>query len=344
MIYSILGILALILAGIIVYFKKVPHGWVQLRTGLVLRFIPPLDNKPVIQIRKGLEAFVDKRMSSITKALPVSQVEDMDIPTRHGPIKARVYKHGIKQGDKIIVMMHGGGWCIGSVNTYEEVSRRLAITTKQTVVTLDYSLAPEHKFPHAHDECLDATAWISENMKEIDDEASSLVLVGDSAGGNLIVSTTYNSHPAVRKNISHLAAVYPVVDSRKSDYASSQAYGSGYYLTAKAMAQFTEGLLSSVDDLEDNRLSPLYYDAVDDFPKTMVLTAEFDPLRDQGEVWAKKMKGEGVKILAKRYKGTVHAFFGLKDFGSQGVTAISDINLFISGATVPDATVLETQA
>lgn len=337
MMYSILAVLVLIIAGIITYFKKVPHGWVQLRTGLVLRFIPPLDNKPVVQIRKGLEAFVAKRIHTIKKALPVSQVGDMDIPTRHGPIKARVYRHGVKQGDKIVVMMHGGGWCIGSVNTYEEVSRRLAITTGQTVVTLDYSLAPEHKFPHAHDECLDATTWISEHMSEIDKEASSLVLVGDSAGGNLIISTTYNCHPEVRKNISHLAAVYPVVDSKKSDYASSQDYGDGYYLTTKAMAQFTEGLLQGVDDLEDYRLSPLYYDSIDHFPKTMVLTAEFDPLRDQGETWAHKMKGEGVSVLAKRYKGTVHAFFGLKDFGSQGVTAISDINRFISGSAVPGA-------
>ena len=337
MMYSILSVLILLIAGVIAYFKKVPHGWVQMRTGLVLRFIPPLDNKPVEQIRKGLEAFVAKRMHTITKALPVSQVEDIDIPTRHGPIKARVYKHGIKQGDKIIVMMHGGGWCIGSVNTYEEVSRRLAITTGQTVVSLDYSLAPEHKFPHAHDECLDATTWISEHMKEIDASASSLVLVGDSAGGNLIISTTYTCPSEVRKNISHLAAVYPVVDSKKSDYASSQDYGDGYYLTTKAMAQFTEGLLSSADDLADDRLSPFYYDAVDHFPKIMVLTAEYDPLRDQGEAWAQKMKAEGLSVVAKRYAGTIHAFFGLKDFGSQGVTAISDIGLFLSGKEVPGA-------
>ncbi len=337
MMYSIMAVLVFIIAGIVAYFKKVPHGWVQLRTGLVLRFIPPLDNKPVQQIRKGLEAFVAKRIHTIKKALPVSQVEDMDIPTRHGSIMARIYKHGAKQGDKIVVMMHGGGWCIGSVNTYEEVSRRLAITMGQTVVSLDYSLAPEHKFPHAHEECLDATTWISENMGKIDEDASSLVLVGDSAGGNLIVSTTYTCHPEVRKNISHLAAVYPVVDSKKSDYASSKDYGDGYYLTTKAMAQFTEGLLSSAEDVADDRLSPLYYDAIDNFPKTMVLTAEFDPLRDQGEAWAKKIKNEGVSVIAKRYAGTIHAFFGLKDFGSQGVTAISDINLFVSGAAVPGA-------
>lgn len=337
MIYTILGLVALVLVGFFLYFKKVAHGWVQFRTGLALKFIPPLDNKPVVQIRKGLEAFINKRIETIRKSLPVSHVDDIDIPTRHGPIKARIYNNESKNGDKVIVMIHGGGWCIGSINTYEEVSRRLTLSTDQTVVSLEYSLAPEHKFPHAHDECVDAVSWISQNLSEINGNAKSLVLVGDSAGGNLIISTTYNCHPNVRKMISHLAAVYPAVDSRKTDYGSNIDYAFGYYLTKKSMDQFTEGLISSEEDLEDDRLSPLYYGPIDDFPATMVLTAEFDPLRDQGEVWANKMRKEGVKVVSKRYKGTIHAFFGLKDFGSQGVTAVNDINLFINGSLVPGA-------
>jgi len=332
---SIIGVLALLSAIAVAFFKKVPHGWVQFKTGLVLRFLPPLDSASVVTLRNGLEKFVSKKIPGIAKALPVARDSTIDIPTRHDPIMARVLVPEQQTSDKVCILMHGGGWCIGSTKTYEEVSRRLARETGSTVVSLEYSLSPESKFPKAHEECLDATTWIANNLHSIQPNAKSIFLVGDSAGGNLVVSTVYESALEVRQQISHLIAVYPVVDSQKK-YYSNEAYAKGYYLTGRAMEQFTEAMLTSESQVADRRLSPIQLDMVEAYPKTMVLTADFDPLRDQGEAYANKIKKEGADVILKRYHGTIHAFFGLKDFGSRGVQAITDIGSFLRDEAVSD--------
>ena len=331
----ILGAFVVLSALVVLFFKKVPHGWVQFKTGLVLKFLPPLDSAGVVALRDGLEKFVAKKIPGIAKALPVAKDSNIDIPTRHGPIMARVLVPEQQTSDKVCVLMHGGGFCIGSTKTYEEVSRRLARVTGSTVVSLEYSLSPEIKFPKAHEECLDATAWISKNLTSIQSTAKSMFLVGDSAGGNLVVSTVYESALEVREQISHLIAVYPVVDS-ENKYYSNEAYAKGYYLTGRAMEQFTEAMITKASQVADRRLSPIKLDLVEAYPKTMVLTADFDPLRDQGEAYAAKIKKEGADVILKRYHGTVHAFFGLKDFGSRGVQAITDIGSFLRGEAVSD--------
>jgi len=241
---------------LVIKLKKVPHGWVQTRTGLVLQFLPPLDSSPVIPLREGLEIFVDKKRAAITKALPVIKDEYIAIPTRHGDIQARILEPEALSSDKICVLIHGGGWCIGSTRTYEEVSRRLARVCGATLVSLEYSLAPEHKFPIAHEECEDAVSWIASHMKDINPEAKSLCLLGDSAGGNLVVSNIYEVNAEVRQKISHLVPVYLAVDSINK-YGSEESYGKGYYLTKKAMEQFSEALLNDESELSDRRMSPI---------------------------------------------------------------------------------------
>jgi len=333
--FWILGLILTLLALALAYFKRVPHGWVQLKTGLVLKFLPPLDHASVTILRDGLEKFIEKKRSGIAKSLPVKDDRYISIPTRHGDIKARVLIPESITSDKICVLMHGGGWCIGSTKTYEEVSRRLARVCGTTVVSLEYSLSPEAKFPVAHEECQDATTWLAEHMQRLQNNATALVLVGDSAGGNLVVATTYEVETEVRKKISQLVAIYPVSDS-VNDYPSNTAYAKGYYLTSKAMAQFTEAMIADPTHLSDKRLSPIQYDMVPEFPKTIVLTADYDPLRDQAEALAAKIKRDGAHVMLKRYHGTIHAFWGLKDFGSRGVVAIDDIGRFLRGESISD--------
>ncbi len=329
------GVLLTVLALATIYFKKVPHGWVQLRTGLALKFLAPLDSAGVVKLRHGLEKMVEQQRPSIAKGLPVKSETYIDIPTRHGDIEARVMTPETIQHNHVCVLIHGGGWCIGSTKSYEEVHRRLTRSSGSTVVSLEYSLSPEVKFPHAHEECYDAVTWITRHLDEIQAGATSAVLVGDSAGGNLVVSSIYEVDTEVRKKISHLIAVYPAIDGQKK-YYSNDAYAHGYYLTEKAMHQFTEAMLTDVSQLSDRRMSPILLDGVDHYPKTFVITADFDPLRDQGEAYAAKIKTEGTDVRLKRYHGTIHAFFGLKGFGSRGLTAIEDIARFLKGEEISD--------
>ena len=321
-------------ALLVVYLKKVPHGWIQLRSGLVLKFLPHLDSKPVIELRGAIEGITKKTFPRVKRTLPVRIIRDVFIPTRHGHVPARIFDESTNASDHVIVFIHGGGWCVGSVNVYEEQCRRIALTTKLPVLSLDYSLAPEHKFPRAHEECVDAVEWISKNSGQIDLPQLPLILIGDSAGGNLVLATVYSSSENVRSKIRKIVPVYPVTDSRNKDYYSSQNYGKHYYLTSKAMAQFTEGVIRNESDLEDIRLSPLYQVSLEYYPDVFLITAEFDPLRDQGEAYARKKKSEGVNVIAKRYQGTIHSFFGLKDFGTRGVEAIEDIARFINDETI----------
>ena len=332
--FWIVGIIVVFFFGVVLYLKKAPHGWIQARTGLVLKFFPSLDSQPVVQLRNSLEEFVKKQRTKILKSLPVDQVRDVQIPTRHGSIGARIYDQGIVTASHKIIFIHGGGWCVGSINTYDEQCRQLTRVTNLPVISLNYSLAPEHKFPHAHEECLDAVEWIIRNSKDLGLSNSPNILIGDSAGGNLIISTCYNLKDELVAEIDKIIPVYPVTDSLSKDYYSSKNYGHGYYLTNKAMSQFTEGLISNESDLQDIRLSPINYNADQSFPDMFLITAEYDPLRDQGEAFARKLKSEGRLVTAKRYKGTIHAFFGLKDFGSQGINAIHDINRYIRGESL----------
>jgi len=315
--YWILGAILTIVGLAIIYLKKVP----------------PLDSAPVLQLRKGLESFVEKQRPGIAKNLPVKSDKYISIPTRHGDIPARVLVPDHITDNKIGILIHGGGWCIGSTKTYEELSRRLVRVCGCTLVSLEYSLAPEAKFPQSHHECEDAVSWISQHLDEIQSGATDMYLVGDSAGGNLVVSNIYEVDAEVRKKISHLIPVYPAIDG-VNEYYSNTAYAKGYYLTGKAMAQFTEALISDRAHLASGRMSPITLDMVEHFPKTLILTADYDPLRDQGEAYAAKIKSEGADVQLKRYDGTVHAFFGLKGFGSRGVTAIDDIGKFLRGEEI----------
>ena len=335
--YWIIALFIVIVAIAVLYIKRVPHGWVQFRTGLVLKFMPPLDHVPVVQLRQSLEDYIRKKLPAIKKELPVQIVRDITIPTRHGDIEARIFQNDEGPFDKALVFIHGGGWCVGSVTAYEEVCRRLTISTRLPVISLEYSLGPEHKFPIAHEECLDAIKYLAGCPEVLNIKYQNIVLLGDSAGGNLIISSWYSSEEKVQDQIAQLVAIYPAVDSRNGEYQSKKLFKKGYYLTQKAMDQFTEGLISDEKDLQDIRLSPIFEASTNRFPRCFVLTAAFDPLRDQSEAFADKIRREGNAVVKKRYQETVHAFFGLRDFGSRGLEAIEDVAAFIDSRPVKGA-------
>ena len=336
--FIIWGLAAFVGLSIIAFIlvKRVPHGWVLFRTGVILKFLPALDKYPVVKLRHSVEDYIVKKLPSIRKSLPVSSISELEIPTRHGPINARLFGGHKNPASHLIVFIHGGGWCIGSANTHEEACRRLVVETGLPLISLEYSLAPESKFPIAHDECLDATSWIVDNMMSFLNQDAPLVLIGDSAGGNLILTSLYESSLEVQKRIKKIVPVYPVTDNYQI-YQSAHDFADGYYLTKKSMEQFTEGLLSDPKEKTDIRLSPIKYPVFEHFPETFLITAEFDPLRDQGEAYAEKLRDDGVKVTRKRYKGTIHAFFGVRDFGWQSVEVIKDVRRFIDGEPIPES-------
>lgn len=323
MVAWILILIAIAAVAGFLYIKKVPHGWLEFKSGIIVKFLPALDAKPIETLRPAIESFVAKNAHKLN--LPVRRVEDLVIPTRHGEIGARIYDDGDGISEETIFFIHGGGWCICSIDTHNEQIRRITRESKKPVVAINYSLSPESKFPVAFEESVDALLWLESHAEQLGC-GKKFIPMGDSAGGNIAITTTFELLKLGRGDlVSRVVAIYPAIDARNRSTLSHQSYSRGYYLTGKAMDAFAEAYLRSDDDRMDPRVSPCLEKKMSWFPPIFILTAEFDPLRDEGEAFAHMLSEAGVAVQLKRYKSAIHGFFGLKDFGKKGLIAVKDI-------------------
>ncbi len=206
----------------------------------------------------------------------------------------------------VLVWFHGGGWVIGSAELSVPVCRDLAAAARCIVVDVDYRLAPEHPYPAPVDDCAAVTRWVLDHAAELGGDPARVAVGGDSAGGNLAAVVALEVPGLV-----HQLLVYPVTDSTLSQ-PSMEENGEGYFLTKATMAWFTDHYIGAGDP-KDPRISPLYAndEAVAATPPAQVITAEFDPLRDEGEAYAARLRDAGVPVTATRYDGQIHGFFSM---------------------------------
>jgi acetyl esterase len=255
-------------------------------------------------------------MDSATRGVPahdVHAVEDRDIPGPAGSIPVRVYRPSAEAPLPIVVWFHGGGWVTGSLETHDNLCRLLCDDANVTVVSVDYRLAPETKFPGAADDCIAAWVWVNEHATELGGEANQIALGGDSAGGNLaaVVALTARERDLPIPALQLL--VYPVTD-HEFDNPSMVDNAEGYFLRTAAMRWFFDQYASTPDDFADWRLSPLRAPDLTGLPAAIVITAEYDPLRDQGEAYAQRLRDAGVPTQSVRADGLFHGFFGMHTF------------------------------
>ena len=323
-----LAVVFLVVLLLVYYIKKVPDGFVEIRSGLLLKFAPGLDNKPIPVLRKALELAIAARKKE--KRIPVRMVKGFELPTRHGPIEARYYTNNFQNHDRAVFYIHGGGWSVCSIDTHDEPCRHLAIKTGISVISINYSLAPEAKFPQALEECIDALQHLLSKDVESWITVSNFVICGDSAGGNLAIGVirhflSLNQSTGIEGSV----LIYPATDLRVERSRSYHQFSSGYYLTDSVMSEFAKSYLSPDSDLSDPRISPLAVHDWKGFPPTLILTAEFDPLRDEGEEFGKLLWDSDCHVEVIRYASSIHGFFGFADFGSNGIKAIDDVADFI---------------
>ncbi len=327
-ILTIAIVLSILMMGAYLYIRRTPHGMVEFKSGLVLKFLPSLDHLEPIKLRASLENFVAKNLHKVK--VPVRTIKDMEISTRHGAIRGRLYNDAEGLMDRCIIFYHGGGFCIGSIETHNEQARRLAKATGLPVLSVNYSLSPEAKFPQAFEECVDSILWAKDHYESLGLSQAKFVTMGDSAGGNLAITSAMELVKQGHADlISQVVPIYPVTDSSSKDYESIKLYGEGYYLTTKAMDNFVRDYLPAPEDALDVRCSPLLEEDLSQFPPSFILTAGFDPLRDQGEAFAAKLKEAGCQVQLKRYDNAIHAFFGLQDFGKKGLIAVEDVAQYL---------------
>ncbi len=226
-------------------------------------------------------------------------------------VPVRVYRPTLNTKLPCLVYYHGGGWVIGDLETHDSPCRLLARQTGCVVVAVDYRLAPEHPFPVPLDDCFTATQWVVDNAARLDIDAENVAVGGDSAGGNLAACVCIKAREQNGPSIVHQVLVYPVTDAAM-DTESYVENADGCMLTRDSMVWFWDNYIGTHN--KDNYLiSPLKAEDLSDLPSATVLTAEFDPLRDEGESYGARLLAAGVATQVKRYDGLVHGFISTVD-------------------------------
>jgi acetyl esterase len=265
---------------------------------------PPLERQSVAEARR---LYVANSAALQGPPVPVAAVADRAIPGPAGDLGVRVYSPHGEPPFPIVVWLHGGGWVVGTLDTYDGVCRALASAVPAVVVAVDYRLAPEHRFPAAVEDSYAATLWASRNAAELGGAQQRLAVAGDSAGGNLAAVVALGARDRGGPAIGFQLLVYPVTDAAM-DTASCRENADGYYLTAAGMRWYWRHYLGEADGLRPDA-SPLRAAFFGGLPPALVVTAEHDPLRDEGEAYAARLRAAGVPAAVSRYPGVVHGFF-----------------------------------
>ncbi|MEA2684468.1 MAG: acetyl esterase [Chloroflexota bacterium] len=260
---------------------------------------------------------------------PVAEVVDLASPGPAGEIPVRLYRPEVAAPPPLLVYFHGGGWTIGGLESYDRVCRALCRRSGCAVASVDYRLAPEHKFPAAVDDALAATAWLAANGDRLGYAGQRLAVGGDSAGGNLAAVVCIQARDAGGPAISFQLLVYPATDLgtalRPADAtASYRDYGEGLLLEAKSMSWFSANYLRDDKDVDNPLASPLRTTDLGGLPAAFVLTGELDPLRDEGEAYAARLASAGVAVRQTRYAGLPHGFFSMFDIADAPNHAMDD--------------------
>ena len=236
---------------------------------------------------------------------PVASVVDATVPGPAGDIAVRVYSPTDEPGLPVVVFFHGGGWVLSNLDGHDSLARRLALRSGSIVVSVDYRLAPEHPFPAPHDDCWAATSWLAAHAGEFGGDGSRLAVAGDSAGGNLAAGVALRARDE-GLDLAFQLLIYPAVDvdfTRPSMIDNA----TGYFLTTQDMQWFWDHFVA-LDDRADPYAVPMAADDVSGLAPALIQTAEFDPLRDEGEAWGARLRNAGVDVTITRYDGVVHGF------------------------------------
>ena len=280
--------------------------------------IRPFEESSVAEARQTIMMLA----SAAGEPVPVGKVENRTVPGPAGDIPLRVYTPDGRGPFPVLVFFHGGGWVIGNLDTHDGVCRLLANGAGCMVASVDYRLAPEHPFPAAAEDSYAATKWIAGKAATIGADPKRVAVGGDSAGGNLAAVVALMARDRGGPALVHQLLVYPVTDA-PGDTASYRDNAEGYFLTAASMHWFWKHYTGAVKNPLDPYACPLRATNHGGLPPALVITAEFDPLRDEGEAYAARLRDAGVPVQMSRYPGMIHGFFGMGSLLDQGKAAIA---------------------
>jgi acetyl esterase len=252
----------------------------------------------------------ERRFATQPEAPEVAESRDVQADGPHGPIPMRLVRPKGAARDAVLpvlVYFHGGGWVIGDLDTHDTLCRELANLSGCAVIATDYRMGPEHRFPAAVDDCVAATRWVRGNAKALGVDPERMAVGGDSAGGNLAAVVSIAARDAGDLPIRFQLLIYPATDA----HCGTDSYhrnGEGYLLTKETMAYFYGHYIADRRHFDDWRASPLRHDDLSALPPALVITAGFDPLRDEGLAYAHRLSAAGNRATHVSFERQIHGF------------------------------------
>jgi len=283
-------------------------------------------NQPAFHSQSPADArkAMDAMLNVFGPGPDVHKVEDRKIPGPAGDIPVRIYSPPGKPIG-VLVYFHGGGWVVGDIASHDYVCRALTNAAGCVVVSVDYRLAPEHKFPAGPEDSYAATEWVSKNAASLGSDADHIAVGGDSAGGNLAAVISLMARDRKGPRIRHQMLIYPVTDAAMDTPSYKEFTADGFVLSKLDMEWFWGYYLANKRDGENPYASPSRASNLSNLPPAHIITASHDPLRDEGEGYAELLKKAGNRVKVKRYQGVVHGFFSLQAALDQGKTATREL-------------------
>jgi acetyl esterase len=267
-----------------------------------------------------------KQLSEMRKMMgqePVHQVRDITVPGPAGGIPVRIYAPDIARPAPALIYFHGGGWVFGNIETHDHVCRALANQIPCVVLSVDYRLAPEAKFPAAVDDSYAATEWIAAHAGELGIDAKRIAVGGDSAGGNLSAIIAQVARDRKGPKLAYQLLIYPGIDMRMTA-PSIEENAAGPLLTKASIEWFIGHYLNNAAEKTNPLASPGLAADVSGLPPAFIITAECDPLRDEAEEYGSRLQAAGVEVAIKRYAGMPHGFFSFTSGLDGATTAYKD--------------------
>lgn len=292
----------------------------------------------------GIELENSRKLADLKALDPLKifrHTVDYKIDNNGHEIKTRIYFPTSKamdnngEGLATLLFFHGGGWVTESVENYNRVCARMAAETNHLVISVDYRLAPEHPFPTGLEDCYTVAREVFQTGLALNINTERITLIGDSAGGNLVSAVSLLAKERKEFMPKKQILIYPVENNdytETSPYESVIVNGTDYLLTAKKMQDYVKLYIQNEADLTNPYFTPLHCKDVSDQPETLVITAEFDPLRDEGEAYAEKLLQAGNKVVSHRIAGAMHGYFALGILSSHLSETFKIMKEFLSGA------------
>jgi acetyl esterase len=319
---GLLLLLACIGAAVVWNWTITPHGRLTVPAAILSRIATWQESSA----NESIAAMRESRRQSMRlitgTPTAVAAVRDERIPGPGGALAVRIYHPSAQSAPlPVIVYFHGGGWVLGDLDSHDNVCRALAVKAGAVVVAVDYRLAPEHPYPAAVDDAHAAVRWVADNADSIGADAARIAVAGDSAGGNLAAAVSLLARergPALRAQ----ALIYPGVDMMTLDRPSLLDFAEGLFLTHARIEWFKDQYIPDRARRGEPLASPLLAADHRGLPAAIVVTAQFDPLRDEGEAYARALEGAGVPVELKRYEGVIHGFVSMDRWFPESATAI----------------------